>query len=158
VLEATSADALVKWLNEHGSAFSPEVEAWAKPYIDAGWKITALRVAKERGTEERQTVSAAALRMSFKTDRPIFPYREPAPKIQPAALDAKKRLLRIYLIAEARYRGELTKDANWSGEVAWANKISAADRTRLLELLRLPPTAGPAQWWLTEFEDNWAYR
>jgi hypothetical protein len=158
VLEATSADALVKWLNEHGYAFSPEVQAWAKPYIDAGWKITALRVAKDPGTTDRQSVSAAALRMSFRTDRPLFPYREPDPKDQLAALDVKKRLLRIYFIGEARYRGEFTPDKPWTGEVAWADKISAADRTKLLEMFHLPPTTGPVQWWLTEFEDNWPYR
>jgi hypothetical protein len=158
ILEATSADALLKWLNEHGYSFSPEVQAWAKPYIDMGWKITAFSVAKEPGTEERQTVSAAALRMSFKTDRPLFPYREPDSKNQALALDAKKRLLRIYFIGEARYRGELTADQRWTGEVAWANKLSAADRASLLQMLGLPQTTGPAQWWLTEFEDNWPYR
>ena len=36
VLQAGSANALVSWLNEHGYAFSPEVEAWAKPYVIAG--------------------------------------------------------------------------------------------------------------------------
>jgi hypothetical protein len=25
-------------------------------------------------------------------------------------------------------------------------------------LLKLPATAGPARWWLTEFEDDWPYR
>src|SRR5262249_22816963 len=44
VLEATSSGALVDWLKEHGYAFSPEVAAWAKPYIDGGWKFTALKI------------------------------------------------------------------------------------------------------------------
>jgi hypothetical protein len=42
--------------------------------------------------------------------------------------------------------------------VAWANKISAADRKNILGLLKLPETTGPAEWWLTEFEDRWPYR
>lgn len=42
VLQAGSADALVRWLKDHGYAFSPEVEAWAKPYVEAGWKINSL--------------------------------------------------------------------------------------------------------------------
>ena len=46
VLEADSAGALVGWLKENGYAFSPEVEAWAKPYVEAGWKITATSPAK----------------------------------------------------------------------------------------------------------------
>jgi hypothetical protein len=28
----------------------------------------------------------------------------------------------------------------------------------VLELLKLPPTTGPAGWWLTEFEDDWPYQ
>src|SRR5262245_50023336 len=109
VLEADSADALTGWLKTHGYAYSPEVAAWARPYVEGGWKITALKVAKGDGEKDKQTVSASALRMSFKTDRPLFPYREPDPTKASAALEAKERLLRIYFIAEAKYQGELTK-------------------------------------------------
>ncbi len=66
--------------------------------------------------------------------------------------------MRIYFLAEARYQGELTKDTAWTGRVAWANKLSPENRKRVLELLKLPPTTGPADWWLTEFEDEWPYR
>jgi hypothetical protein len=158
VLEAKSADALVNWLKEHRYAFSPEVEAWASPYVDAGWKITALRVAKDNDGKAEKNVAAAALRMSFKTDRPLFPYREPDPKSVADALGAKNRLLRIYFVAEGRYQGELTKDVSWTGQVAWANRLSTADRNQVLERLKLPETTGPSEWWLTEFEDNWPYR
>jgi hypothetical protein len=79
VLEAKSSGALVDWLKEHGYAFSPEVEAWAKPYIAGGWKFTALKISKNR-TGPETAISAAALRISFKTERPLFPYREPDPK------------------------------------------------------------------------------
>jgi hypothetical protein len=47
VLEARSADALVGWLKEHDYANSPEIQAWAQPYVEAGWKFTALKVAKQ---------------------------------------------------------------------------------------------------------------
>jgi hypothetical protein len=157
VLETNSTVALVGWLKDNGYAFSPQVEAWAKPYVDAGWKITALKVAKSKDSANQKSVQAAALRMSFKTDRPLFPYREPDTKSAADLLGAKRRLLRIYFVAEARYKGELTKEHPWSGTVAWAGKVDDADRKKLLELLKLPQTTGPAQWWLTEFEDNWPY-
>ncbi len=38
--------------------------------------ITALKVAKESG-DETEKVAASPLRISFKTDRPLFPYRKP---------------------------------------------------------------------------------
>jgi hypothetical protein len=117
VLEATSADALTRWLTDHGYAFSPEVEAWAKPYVEGGWKITALKVAGNRAAEDKKTVRASALRLSFKTDRPVFPYREPDPTNAAKSLGAQKRLLRIYFVSEARYQGQF-KDGAWTGKVA----------------------------------------
>ncbi len=157
VLEADTADVLVTWLKQNGYAYSPEVAAWAKPYVDQGWKFTALKVAKGKDEKDQKTVAAGALRISFHTERPLFPYREPDPKKSAAELGATQRLLRIYFIAEARYKGEV-KGELWSKKkVAWANRLKAADRQKILELLKLPENTGPAEWWLTEFEDNWPY-
>jgi hypothetical protein len=158
VLAADSSDALVDWLNQNGFEFSPAVETWAKPYVDAGWMITALKVAKDSERTDNQVVSAAALRMSFQTDRPLFPYREPDSGEFAKELGATKRLLRIYCIAEARYAGKLTDADRWTGKVAFAGKLNAHQRTAVLEALNLPAKTGPAEWWLTEFEDDWEYR
>jgi len=158
VLESNSSTALLSWLQEHGYAYSPELAVWARPYLEAGWKITALKVAKDAAGRDKQTVSASALRLSFKTDRPLFPYREPDPSGAAKALGAHDRLLRIYFIAEARYEGELTREAPWTGETAWAGNVRAEARRQLLEALHLSPTTGPKAWYLTEFEDHWPYR
>jgi hypothetical protein len=143
VLETNSAAALVAWLKDHGYAYSPEVEAWAKPYVEAGWKITAMKVAKDKDAKENKSTTAAALRMSFKTDRPLFPYREPDFKSAADSLGAKRRLLRIYFIGEARYQGELTKDTPWTGTTAWAGKLGESDRTAILGALNSPRTPDP---------------
>src|SRR5207248_8482905 len=65
VLEASSAKDLVRWLVDNGYAYSAEVEAWARPYVEAGWKITALKVAKSEDDKRAKGVTASALRMSF---------------------------------------------------------------------------------------------
>jgi hypothetical protein len=158
VLEATSAAALVAWLKDHGYEFSPEVEAWAKPYVEQNWKITALKVAKEEGQQDEMQLGAAALRLSFKTDRPLFPYREPDPSAAAAALDASSRLLRIFFVGDKRFQGELTKESPWTGTVAWSNKLPAEKREELLKHLALPDSTGPSEFWLTEFEDYWPYK
>ncbi len=158
VLQTKSAVDLMDWLKDHGYAYSPEIEAWAKPYVEAGWKITALKVAKGADGKGKQDVGASALRMSFQTDRPLFPYREPDPKRSAETLGASHRLLRVYFLADARYRGELTKEVPWTGTVAWSNRLSPEDRARALAMLKLPEPTGPAEWWLTEFEDYWPYR
>ncbi len=158
VLETKSSAALVKWLQEHAYAYSPEVEAWAKPYVEQGWKITALKVAKGKEAKEQKSVTASALRISFKTEQPLFPYREPNTPSYAKALSASDRLLRIYFLAEARYEGKLTKEVPWTGNVAWSGKVKSQDRKKVLDQLKLPETAGPAEWWLTEFEDPWPYK
>lgn len=157
VLAATSAKALADWLKENGYAFTPEVEAWAAPYVDLQWKFTVMKVAKDKGAKTSD-VAAAALRMSFKTDRPLFPYREPDYKGTAAKLGAADRVLRIFFIAEARYEGSFSKTQAWTGKTAWSGKIGKADRKALLEQLKLPGDTGPAEWWLTEFEDRWPYK
>jgi hypothetical protein len=155
VLETNSAEALVEWLGRHSYAYSPEVAAWARPYVAAGWKFTAMKVAKEE--KGKVGVGASALRMTFRTERPLFPYREPDSASAADSLGARSRLLRIYFLAEARYGGAVEKGDAF-GKVAWANKLSATDRKRALELLNLPQNTGPAEWWMTEFEHDWPYR
>lgn len=158
VLEADSAAALVRWFKTNGYAFSPEVEAWAKPYIDAGWKFTALKIAKPREAEDAARVGTSALRLTFKTDRPLFPYREPNPEKDAASLGVRSRLLRVYFISDTKYQGAMGDQTPWTGRIAWAGKINAKQRLATLELLNLPPNTGPAEWWMTEFEDDWPYR
>ncbi len=158
VLAADSEDALVDWLKEHGYAYSPAIAEWARPYVQAKWKFTAMKVARGKDGETLGDVRASALRISFKTDRPLFPYREPDSTEAAAKLGARDRLLRIYFVAEARYRGELTPEESWSGATVWSGHIGPVDRMHLLEQLKLPLSGGPTDWWLTEFEDHWAYR
>ena len=160
VLEANSSQALLAWLKENGYAYSQEVEVWAKPYIEQGWKFTALKIVKKRESTAKtgNAVDAASLRISFKTQRPLFPYREPDPKAYAQALGVKERLLRIYFLAEARYRGDLSDNDSWTGKAVWAGKISEESRRLLLAALKLPGDTGPAGMWLTEFEDRWPYR
>jgi hypothetical protein len=159
VLDAKSSNALLGWLKENGYNYSAEVEIWAKPYIEKGWKFTALKVAKGRKNNEKsgKSVEAGSLRISFKTARPLFPYREPDPRLSAQALGVKERLLRIYFIADARYRGDLT-DATWTGKAVWAGRITDGTRRSLLAALKLPNETGPAGMWLTEFEDRWPYQ
>lgn len=157
VLEATSADALVDWLKQNGYAYSPEVAAWASPYIAQGWKFTALKVAKENSETKRKDVAAKSLRLTFQTDRPLFPYREPDSTASAKSLGISSRLLRIYFLSDARYEGQLTEKSPWTGNVAWSKELGDADRTKTLANLQLPATTAPGKWWLTEFEDRWPY-
>jgi hypothetical protein len=156
VLTARSGDDLVKWLKEHGYAYSPAVAEWAKPYLGGDWHFTALKIAKDAGAADKTDLKAAALRISFRTARPLFPYREPESGASRNALDAPDRLLRMYFIADARFRGEIEGGKRWSGKTVWSGDITP-HREELLRDFDLPGNTGPAQWWLTLFEDRWPY-
>jgi LPXTG-motif cell wall-anchored protein len=90
--------------------------------------------------------------MSFQTEKPFFPYREPAS--QRAAGKGASRLLRVYFIADARFDGAIGKDAYWPGKPVWSDQIETAQLAKLLSLAKLPPMAGGGGRWLTEFEDQ----
>ena len=157
VLSASSASALTGWLQKNGFHFSPEVEAWAAPYIRDGWMLTALRVAKRAKSDHDTTVRADALRITFHTERPLFPYREPDSREAARKVGASSRLLRLYFISDARYDGALDGSNSWSGKPVWSNALPPSEKQTLLGLLKLPPASGPEHWWLTEFEDRWPY-
>ncbi len=137
-------------------AYSPEVAAWAAPYLTGDWHFTALKVVKDVDARSGADLKAAALRISFRTDRPLFPYREPDAGASRSALDAPDRLLRIYFIADARFRGGIDGGRPWSGRPVWSGDITP-HREELLRDLDLPEGTGPSRWWLTEFEDRWPY-
>lgn len=157
VLAADSASALVDWLRENGYAHTPQIEAWAEPYVKQGWKLTALKIAQPSTAEERsRTTDASALRISFQTDVPLFPYREPDSSADLSAAKPPERLLRIYMAGEGRFRGDLA-GGTWTGRAVWSGAIPDAMRGEIISAAGLSPESTPATWWLTEFEDQWPY-
>ena len=175
VLEADSAAALADWLQKNGYATRPELAEWLEPYIAQRWKLTAFKIAKSAAADAPPTpagsnhaLSTSAVRMSFKTDRPFFPYREPSDQRDPqarAAADAGPaggdpgekgagRMLRVFFLANARMDGAIGAGATpWPGRPVWANESPAA--TQILERAvpgRPQPAAGKGAW-LTVFED-----
>ncbi len=106
VLEADSARALAAWLEEHHYAQRPELAAWLAPYVAAKWKLTAFKIAPD---PDARAVQTAAVRLTFTTDRPFFPYREPSDQREnlPADMKASKRLLRVFFFGTERVDGTL---------------------------------------------------
>jgi hypothetical protein len=204
VLKADDAGALSNWLKEHGYELSPQIKEWAEPYVAKKWIISAFKIAPDdakaqpeaggtaRGdtapstgkngappsTAGNTSVSTSAVRMTFHTEHPFFPYREP-PQDAKAAPDAPvkrddgkvlpprgytgtpppPRLLRVYFVSTDRVKGTLGEEGkDWSNtanaRAVWANKLQDPDRERTREQMKLPKDTLPAPWWLTEFEDR----
>jgi hypothetical protein len=167
VLRADDAGKLRGWLADHGYDARPELQDWLKAYVRQGWVITAFKIAGDAkpakdapANAKPYSVSGPTVRMSFHTERPFFPYREPADQGAAATgLPPRPRLLRVYFLADARFAGTLGDGSRpWPGETVWANRIEPAQFEAAARSAHLPPeaisTLAPRGWWLTEFEDR----
>lgn len=156
MLTAGSGDALLKWLARNGYAFRPETAARANPYVKNGWYISAMKIAKSKTASEKPTI-ASALRITFKTDRPLFPYREPDSRSDASQLGMKNRLLRIYFVGDVSYEGRFSTGQPWPAEVRYRSPLKEGERSQLIQMLGLDSSVGPSKVWLTEFEHHWPY-
>jgi len=138
---ADQTDALAGWLESHGFERSPALVEWLAAYVDAHWTITAFVVASDETGADRYDVATRAVHMTFPTDRPFYPYREPP------TTSKTPRLLRVFVLADQRFDATFA-DQPWSaGKVVFAAPL-------------VPPSelAGFAHPFATVFEDTSAPR
>lgn len=115
VLDATDAKALNEWLAKNGYATTPDLVEWLDAYIRQGWKITAYKIDKSQGDVTART---SAVKMTFQTDRPFFPYREPKTE---RPYDAA-RSLTIFFQGPERVSGFIgEKKEHWPGVMTWSD-------------------------------------
>lgn len=84
VMKASDAISLRAWLEDHQFRVRPAFEKWLTHYVEAGYVFSAFRY-----TSNGKPVANTALRFSFQTDRPFYPYYEPtdgAPRSGPLVL------------------------------------------------------------------------
>jgi hypothetical protein len=145
VLRADDVGALGDWLAKHGYPFTPALREWAAPYVKRGWVFTAFKLAApDRIATELNT---AAVRMSFTTDQPFYPYREPADQRR-APLPPMRRL-RVFFVGEHRMRGELEGGGEWPGLADAALPLAADALSDALDASILP-----SHGWLSSFIDK----
>jgi hypothetical protein len=151
VLEATETTPLLEWLQKNGYPHAPQLDGWLEPYVKAGWKITAFKIAGELPDSrvlEPVSIQSTLVRMSFPATKPFYPYREPQ-RARPEL--GGERSLRVWLVGPGRLDGTLGEDGRgWPGRVVYA-----APRTDLAQLLAdaLPSDTAPPEGWLTAYVD-----
>jgi len=114
VLDASDAGALQAWLSEHGYAASADLTAWLDAYVQQRWKITAFKIDPQGSFAAR----TSAVKMSFATERPFFPYREPASQ---GATDV--RSLRVWFLGPERVNGTIGEGGHWAGVLVWSKTL-----------------------------------
>jgi hypothetical protein len=159
ILRAANADALNNWLKKYGYLSNPAFEKWLDVYIQKGWIVTAFKFVKKNKRDSG--ISSPLVRMSFQTDRPFFPYREPQRENKNAK--QKSRSLRIFLFAPNRMQaqpGKFDESSSWPGKVIWADDTNQHDFEKYHEWrkvaqnINLPETIVRQAKWMTVFEDT----
>ena len=151
VLRADDAQALAEWLEAHGYEARPALTRWLQWYVDHHWIITAFKLTRN----EHQAVEAKSLRMSFQTDRPFYPYREPEDMRNPSGQGA--RTLRVFFLSDQQYEGTLGDEGNWPASAVWANDIHGMAQNITSHLKLEDSDLGKSLQnakYLTEFEDG----
>ena len=141
VLAATDARALNRWLGDHHYPSRPGLTQWLAGYIAKGYFITAFRfVAPTNGGE----VKSSAVRLSFNTDRPFYPYAEPTDSPHETG-----RGFRLNVITSARMDG-VVGTRPWTAQTGYSGRPG-----NLRELLRgvVPNSALGAGPWLTTLDE-----
>lgn len=151
VLKANDAQALAEWLDKHGYEARPALTEWLTWYVENKWIITAFKMTKG----ERPTFEAKSVRMTFKTDKPFYPYREPEDMRNPS--EQGSRALRVFVLSDQRYEGTLGESGQWPATAQWANDVSSsigwfAGSLKLNETDYGKPLERTK--YLTEFEDR----
>lgn len=154
VVEADNTEDLSTWLKEHNYSNDPELQSWLAPYVADKWKITAFKIAQN--PESGQLAQTKAVRMSFKTEKPFFPYREPEKKQKnddKQSSTPDPRLLRVLFVSDVRMAGTRGNGA-WHASVPWSDTITEEQRKLFVANTKLKDEDVPAKVWLTSFEDR----
>lgn len=172
---------LEKWLAKHGYEAPPFIREWLKKYVADQWCITAFKIAAPevkdvKGAKKdgpappvvrggQQNLRAKPIRMSFKADRPFYPYREPQTETT-ASPAGESRLLRVFVAAQSRFAGKLGDGTKARpGQTVWAGAVDVNRWGNLFQKATIaePPLKDgqpvfarpdPNGLWLTEFEDR----
>jgi len=157
ILRADDIDGLKKWLEDNKYDSRPELVDWLKWYVDNKWIITAFKIKQDPGAQNDRWYKS--IRMSFETDKPFYPYREPEDMRKKAG---GSRSLRVFYLGESRVSGKLGADGNWPSRTAWSNVLSDSYQTTVVNGLGMSKEQvdklKSQKWHLTEFEDTSAPR
>lgn len=121
VLRASDVRSLAKWLRKHRYAVSSDTREWLTPYVKAGFFLTAFQIVSDVNQESAQ---AKAVRLTFKSDAPFFPYRETRHQQKQRG----ERTLRVFYIGDDRVQGRIengTKVTSWPATVEYSSPMDA---------------------------------
>lgn len=153
VLQASDPKSLTDWLTANGYDARPVLTDWFKKYADEKWFLTAFKIAADSPAAggNKLALTNQAVRISFTTDRPVYPYREPT-DMQASKGD---RSLKLFVLSDQRVSGTIgSGGAAWAARTEWSNKLPSERMAAVANAGKLPAAVGAREWHLTEFIDT----
>jgi hypothetical protein len=146
VLSTDDYASVAAWLAQNGFAPKPEFRAWLQTYGRAKWKITAFKLINASATDG--SLTTRAVRLSFPTDHPFYPYSEPSDRQKAAAASPQGRALRVAVLSNHRMAGGLANGNGWAGKLVFAGSSTptGALRSSDVEAYHLDTTPFMTQW------------
>lgn len=144
VLRANDSKTLNQWLKEHRYPVSPNTRDWLAPYVRRGFFLTVFQIASDK---QSQNAQAQAVRLSFQTDAPFFPYRES----KRAQKVGGGRSLRVFFVGDERVGARIEdgrKTQSWAAPTTYSAPLDGTE----LSANQMDVPAGRLR--LTAFEDD----
>jgi hypothetical protein len=151
-LKADDEHALQGWLHDHGYVLNPATEAWVESYAAKKWNLTAFQFMRKQ--HARFGVTSSAIRMSFSSAQPFYPYSEPKKADSDRGLYLP-RSLSVAILTDARMEGTLVEGIEWPARLRFAGPSSDGSvwgKDHWLTLARLPASTQLPRF-LTYFRD-----
>ena len=148
IIKATDGAALGAWLHKNGYVSPASTTQWLNSYVARKWVFTAF---KFKGDLE-DMARTQAIRMSFKTDRPEYPYSMP----KDDWAESGRKAMNVFFLSSApvESRYENTNEP-WSGSVRWSGQLNNSVSGELSQYLGLSHENLPRTLTMTAFQSGY---
>lgn len=120
-LTGTDSTAVADWLTAHHFTLSDDLAGALTPYLADGWLVVAVQLTPD-DTTGTFAEGLPPMRMTFRTDAPVYPMRL-------SATAEYAQPLRLYVLADHRMAASNPTAPDEAPEPTFAGRLSAADLT-----------------------------
>lgn len=144
VLKATDGKSITNWLQANGHQMRPAMVPWFQHYTKQNWMFVAFKYSGKNGA-----IDTKAVRVSFKTDKPHYPYKMPSDTF--GATEA--RPLRLFVVSQTPVKGAYTSGKEWVTKPRWTSLVDDKRHPLLEKELSLENPL-PKDLYVTRFENS----
>ena len=148
VLKGTDGATINGWLKTNGYTSRPAMEAWLDHYAKMDWFFAALKFVRGEGQESPETT---AVRVSFDTDVPFYPYKMPSDTWP----EGHYRPISLFFVSNGVARGKFRGgDGEWEAKVRWSGELPRETARDLASLVSLDVMDIPEGATVTVFQNT----